>query len=222
MTENCPCCLEPLVGKVIDPFTEENLMDMHLNGVFLSRWCVKWYNGKRIYILNIDENIDLPFKSLDDIRSQFNKPISFYEDYLNNFNVSESINGFYYKGQCGHNICFNCYNMITENKCPCCRMVRFLKPAPIKTFQIGHIQWEDNYNDEMYDDIDIDEALPIEDILRNDSDIHSDNINYFTIEACKNMIDNAINLYNNDRDNPDIARYLYNISAVLSGIDTHQ
>ena len=161
MTENCPRCLEPPVGKRIDPFTEENLMDMHLNGVFLSRWCVKWYNRKRIYILNIDENIDLPFKSISDITSQFNKPKSHSTMIIsNNFNVSETINGFYYRGQCGHNICFDCYNMITENKCPCCRMIRFQKTTIIKTFQIGHIQWEDNYNDEMYDDIDIDEALP--------------------------------------------------------------
>ena len=230
MNENCPCCFEKVCGIRIDPFTEEQLMEMHLHGVFLSRWCVKWYKGNKIYILNINDHIDLPFRSLEDIRSQFNKPISFYEDYLNNFNVSETINGIYYKGQCGHCICFDCYNMITENKCPCCRMFRFLKPAPIKTFQIGHIQWEANYNDMPYDEGSSTasiEGTPID--YESDTDISetnssqvvpldNQNINYYTIENCRIMINNTIDDYMADRNNPAILRNLQNLNNMLASL----
>lgn len=273
MSDICPCCLEQINGIQILPFTEEQLMEMHIHGEFLSQWTIGKYNNKYIYLLKISDTINLPFNSIDDIVYHFHKPYDFYKNYFDNSTPIELTNSYYYKGLCGHYICYDCYNMITENKCPCCRMNHFLKPSPTKTIQIGHILWEQNYTyapddviPPLIDDngnIIIEEAYNIESIdvenitIRSDTNYnydndgdtimstsdsiegtpinyesdnepnssqvvplnqHSINVNYFSMENCKIMLNNVINMYNQDRNNPELIRNLYNISALLSGM----
>ena len=33
----CPCCLEPINGVKIDHFDNDQLQEMHINGIFISQ-----------------------------------------------------------------------------------------------------------------------------------------------------------------------------------------
>lgn len=145
----CPCCMEQFNREqiFICPFTNDNLQDMHINGMELSKWSIKKYNNTILYILSINSNIELPFIDINHIVKQFGKTYNYYNDYFNTLeprNISYQYN---FIGNCGHITCMNCREQFTENKCPLCRQKPYLTPAPIKTIGIDRMLWEDNYNE---------------------------------------------------------------------------
>ena len=198
LNKTCPCCLEDINGITIHPFNNNDLQEMHINGLFISQWKIVKYNETIIYILTIDNNKVLPFNSLQSISDQFKKPIGFYQEYFETLTPINITMPYNFVGKCNHAICFECYNQLTENKCPNCRQINFLCPAPIKTTQIGYIIWQQNYldftpiiNETSYDNYDIDSDNYVHDDL---PDIVSNTYgNYEDISGNLNDTDNIMN-----------------------------
>ena len=152
INQECPCCLEPITGTTIPHLTNDDLAEMHINGLFISQWKLVSFNNITIYLLKINDNIYLPFKSINDIVRQFRKPYGFYQEYFETLTPTPINHTYNFIGKCNHSLCFDCYNRITENKCPICRQDDFLSPKPLKTIMVGRILWEENYDDFPYID----------------------------------------------------------------------
>ena len=147
----CPCCMEPFNSDdtVILSFTNDELRDMELNGIIAIKWSVYDNGNHKLYILKINDHIDLPFTSIDQIVKQFGKTEAFYEDCFYNLVSINQNKQYLFRGTCNHNICMICRDALTENKCPLCRTRPYLYPSPMRTIDIGRILWEDNYNDDI-------------------------------------------------------------------------